>query len=152
MDQSYTFTKLHIQYPLELINPEDTPNLQQPYGCVLDIIQVIAEFLLSIDYKDIILKPEIMLTEDGEREISTYTTAKQFEQICDIVHKEYGEDVYPLIVQFNSDGMPIDALGMNPVGVLYVCYVTLCFCVLPYVTLCSMSYLMLPYVYVVCLM
>jgi hypothetical protein len=139
VDKSYKFTKLHIDYPLQLIDPADTPNLQQPYGCVLDIIQVIAEFLLSIDYEDIIKKPEIMVTEDGEREISTYTTGNQFEKICETVHKEYGEDVYPLIVQFNSDGMPIDALGMT--GCFMLSYVTLCYLMLPYVTLC---YLMFP--------
>ena len=103
---------------MQLIDPEETRNLQQPYGCVLDILQVIGEFLLTIEYEDLILKPEIMLTEDGEREISTYTTAKQFERICEVIHKEYGDDVYPLIVQFNSDGMPLDQLGRNSVGVL----------------------------------
>ena len=54
VDDSYTIAKLHIEYPLQWIDPEETPNLQQSYGCVLDILQVIAEFLLTIDYEDII--------------------------------------------------------------------------------------------------
>jgi hypothetical protein len=35
----------------------------------------------------------------------------QFERLCKVIHDEFGPDVYPLVLQFNSDGMPVDGLG-----------------------------------------
>lgn len=112
VDSAYTFSTVYIPYPEQLLSAADFPDLLQPHGAVLDILEVIGEFLLSITVEDLCLRPEIMFNEKtGEREISTYATSKEFEKICHVISEEYGDDVYPLIVQFNGDGMPVDGLG-----------------------------------------
>jgi hypothetical protein len=101
-----------VPYPHLLLRAEDFPDIIHPSGAVLDILQILAEFLLNIEYEDLILSPQIMLNKNGEREISTYATATEFEKICKVVTDQYGEGVYPIVLQFNGDGMAVDGLGM----------------------------------------
>lgn len=78
---------------------------------MLDIPQMIAEFLLLLDFEDLIVTPQIMRNSGGERVISTYSTGTDFEKICKVVCDQFGPDVYPIILQFNADGMPVEGLG-----------------------------------------
>ena len=77
----FTFSELSVQYPEALISEDDFPDLVHPAGAVLDLLQVIADFLLKIQPEDIILEPQIMLDDSRNREISTYATAMQFEKL-----------------------------------------------------------------------
>ena len=121
VDNTYEFTTVRTPYSSKLFPPDTFLNLKHPSGAVLDILQLLAEFLLTIDYDDLILKPAIMMNEiTGERQISTYATGKQFEKICSVIAQEYGDDVYPIILQFNGDGMPVDGLGNQDPKFAYV--------------------------------
>ena len=120
VDNCYTFASHSVPYPDKLISEIDFPGLKSPTGAV-DIPEIIAEFLLSIDFEDLIIKPHIMMSTTGQRVISSYVTGTDFEKICAVINDKFGPDVYPIILQFNADGMPVEGLGK------YISLHSLCF-------------------------
>lgn len=94
-----------------MITEDDYPNLSHPSGAVLDIVQIISEFLLNIEYDDLLMVPKTLMIEEVVQSISTYPTSRQFHRICAAVKSEWGDDTFPIVVQFNMDGMPADSLG-----------------------------------------
>lgn len=59
VDKTYHFKELHVSYPHMLLSTDNFPSLIGPGGAVLDILQVLGEFLINIDYEDIILQPKV---------------------------------------------------------------------------------------------
>ena len=111
VNKCYHFTTLTVPYPPELLDTNDFPDLQCPSGAVLDIMQILSEFLININYEDIDLVPRIMVSEAGVKSISTFPTCEAFQLLCEKVSEQWGPDTFPLVLQFNMDGMPTDSLG-----------------------------------------
>ena len=81
-------------------------------GSGLNIIQILSEYLLTIDAKDIDLKPDIQfhpITE--ERIYSRFATGDMFFHICKRVKDIYGEDVIPICIALGYDGTDISGGG-----------------------------------------
>jgi hypothetical protein len=109
MSQDYKFFDVEIPYLKDLFTPENYAKVLHPVGAYLDPVEVIAEFLLSIDEEDLIVRKEVNYDKQGRRILNSFTSSYAFEQLCDSIKEDYGEDVYPICIDMNVDLMPITA-------------------------------------------
>ena len=71
-----------------LLCPDDFPNLKHPPGAVLDILEILVEFLLIMKYEDLFTTAKVMMNEKtGESEVFMYVIDTEFEKLCTIVTK-----------------------------------------------------------------
>jgi hypothetical protein len=77
VDSTYQFSEIILPYPPELLNVQDFPSLKGPSGAVLSIMEILVEFLLTVDYEDIVLRPKILIDEHGIRTIESYPSGYQ---------------------------------------------------------------------------
>jgi hypothetical protein len=127
VDSLYNCSDIHISLPKNLhggndqskilkinrlLNPQNNlnPHLIIASGIGLDIMETLAETLISHDYDQFQLIP-ILDIKNGERCISTFFTANYFKLIFDRVQSLHGSEVYPFCMQWALDSTPISGGG-----------------------------------------
>ena len=127
VDSLYNCSDIHIPLPKylhggniqnkilkinRLLNPynNSNPHLIIATGIGLDIMETLAETLISYDFDQFQLIP-ILDIKNGERCISTFFTANYFKLIFDRVQSIYGSEVFPFCMQWALDSTPISGGG-----------------------------------------
>jgi hypothetical protein len=112
MSDGYGIENVEFPFDPDLISPE-TPGLKPCLGGFLNPLLIISEFLLLLKEEDVILKPTVEVTKEGDPYISNYTSGAIYKALSAKVLLHYGPDVYPMVFDWNFDSMALDILGKN---------------------------------------
>jgi len=80
-------------------------------GNGLNMVQLIAEFLLTIDKSQLDMEPITLLDNNNQIAYSRFATGDLFLHICEEVKLKYGHDVIPICVQLSFDATDITGGG-----------------------------------------
>ena len=84
-------------------------------GNGLNVVQLIAEYLLTIQKHQLDTKPVTLLDDQGEIAYSRFASGDLFSHIYDEVTTQYGLDVIPICIQLSFDATDISGGGgSNP--------------------------------------
>ena len=80
-------------------------------GYGLNIIQLVSEYLITTDLKDIHTKPQIEYDSEGNRIIGSFASANFYSHVYEETQQVYGEDVIPICLGLSYDATDIGGGG-----------------------------------------
>jgi hypothetical protein len=108
---SYTFEPMTFLFDNRLINT-DAPAYRGATGAFLNPIEMLSEFLLTIEDNDLELEPKTVINSTtGKMEMEGYHHSAQYHKVCTVLRQLHGPEVKVICVDFNYDGMPVDGIG-----------------------------------------
>ena len=124
----YDSFEINIKFPTQLLgndNVEKTKvkraldqrnnNTSHDYviakGYGLNLIQLVSEYLITIDLKHIHTKPQIEYDSDGSRIIGSFASADLYSHIFAETQEVYGADVIPICLGLSYDATDIGGGG-----------------------------------------
>lgn len=110
----YGIKEIQLHFDRDILSPQEIPTLKPCTAGLMNPLYSIAEWFLSLSEGDVLIDPDNSYTRDGtELNITNFASGDVFRRLHKAVKEKYGEDVYPICVDLNFDGMGIDIIGKN---------------------------------------
>jgi hypothetical protein len=103
--------KLKVKRALDQRNNNTSGQYIIAKGYGLNIIQLVSEYLITTDLKDIHTKPQIEYDTEGNRIIGSFASANFYSHIFDETQEVYGDDVIPICLGLSYDATDIGGGG-----------------------------------------
>jgi hypothetical protein len=103
--------KLKVKRALDQRNNNTSGQYIIAKGYGLNIIQLVSEYLITTDLKDIHTKPQIEYDSEGNRIIGSFASADFYSHVFEETQQVYGEDVIPICLGLSYDATDIGGGG-----------------------------------------
>ena len=103
--------KLKVKRALDQRNNNTSGQYIIAKGYGLNIIQLVSEYLITTDLKDIHTKPQIEYDSEGNRIIGSFASANFYSHVYEETQQVYGEDVIPICLGLSYDATDIGGGG-----------------------------------------
>ena len=116
ISQDYYFESIVLPYCSELVS--DVLDTEMPKGLMMNVIEIIAEYMLQLKDDDLIVSVEGQCLDTNP--ITSFATGCVFRELCDNVKEFYGDEVMPLCIDLNIDSANMDSAhkrSLKPVKV-----------------------------------
>jgi hypothetical protein len=103
--------KLKVKRALDQRNNNTSGQYMIAKGYGLNIIQLVSEYLITTDLKDIHTQPQIEYDSEGNRIIGSFASADFYSHVFEETQQVYGEDVIPICLGLSYDATDIGGGG-----------------------------------------
>jgi hypothetical protein len=112
----YVFEAKTFQFSDRLIDIYN-PLYRGATGAFLNPVELLSEFLLTIEDEDLVLEPRdpVLNSKTNIYEITRYDQSPQFHKICKVVRELHGRECKVIVMGSNYDAMPVDGHGKRTI-------------------------------------
>lgn len=109
----YGLRDVEIPFDSDFLNKENAPSLKNCTGSLVNPLFLLSEWFLTLEEDDVFLHPHNPVSCNGVPMISNYASGAVFGKLYKRLQEDYGEDVYPIVLDVNFDSMDVDLIGKN---------------------------------------